>query len=186
MAARETGREFAVPHRCFTRLVDRFVRSRLARHTLRVGKMLLFAAVVAAFASCSKSGGPTSPPPELKHQFVPDSVQAVFSENCAYPGCHAGPSPGAGLDLSPAHAYESLIDVPSRSCAPRVRVRPGQPDSSCIVDRLMGDVVPMMPLAGWIPPASRMIVVHWIAAGAPSVESSHRPTSIMAHSGARP
>lgn len=147
---------------CFAR---RTRRSRLAS----LAAMLAAAAIA---GSCGGRGGPTSPEPPASPRalYVPDSVQAIFDENCAYAGCHAGPTPTAGLDLTPDRAYASLIDVPSASCASMSRVRPGVPDQSCLVSRLTGFVAPSMPLAGWIAPEAATIVVRWIAAGAPGVD----------------
>jgi hypothetical protein len=94
-------------------------------------------------------------------------VQAVFDRSCAASECHSGRFPAAGLDLSRDSSYARLVDVPSFACDPLVRVRPYRPDSSCLVQRLSGEVGPQMPAGGTITAAELATIRHWIEVGAP-------------------
>ncbi len=104
---------------------------------------------------------PFSPPVSF---VVPDSVQSIFDDNCV--GCHAGASPAGGLDLSPDSSFAALVDVPSLSCSPLVRVRPSEPDNSCLMLRLTGATTPQMPLGGQLTTAQIDVVRGWIEQGA--------------------
>jgi hypothetical protein len=65
--------------------------------------------------------------------------------------CHQGSS-GAGsvLSLEPDKAYDQLVNVPARqSCAPELRVTPGDPDASVLFLKIAGTTC-----GGRMPPAS--------------------------------
>jgi hypothetical protein len=181
--------ELTVSYPSTPRPTHRSERGGTIHRPLAASPVLLLAITTLVFVSCSGDHpsitAPPSSPPVPGAMLLPDSIQAIFTESCAYQGCHAGPRPMAGLDLSPERAYATLVDVPSVSCPSRLRVRPGQPDSSCLIDRLSGRVEPMMPLAGWLPTDSRTIVVRWIESGAPGVASRSRPAVSARHREAR-
>ena len=104
---------------------------------------------------------PGPPPPPV----TPDSVQAIFDGNCAFSGCHGGSAPVAGLDLSAAHSYRLLVDIPSQTCTSLLRVKPFKPDSSCVIKRLTGEVPPQMPPGG-LSTAQVNVIRNWITEGA--------------------
>lgn len=80
-----------------------------------------------------------------------DAIQAnVFTPTCATAGCHSAASQAGGLVLEAGQAFDSLVtngDSNNSACAP-LRVDPGSPDNSCLVQRIQGDVMPQMPLGG--------------------------------------
>lgn len=105
----------------------------------------------------------TQGPPQV---FVtPDSIQTIFTNSCS---CHSGSSPAAGMDLSEGNSYAFIVNVGSNACAPLDRVEPGDPDNSCIVQRIEGTVAPQMPLGGSpLDPADIAKIRSWITQGAP-------------------
>ncbi len=102
-----------------------------------------------------------------------ESIQAeVFDRSCALSGCHAGPNPQLGLDLTAGNARQSLVGVASVERPDLQRVNPGNPDDSYLVIKLEGTdsrlVGGRMPL-NQSPLDSELIgiVREWIADGAP-------------------
>ena len=67
-------------------------------------------------------------------------VQPIFTRSCATTGCHTGTRASAGLDLRAGTAYGDLVGVGSSAamCGGRVRVVPGDPDASYLLDKLTG------------------------------------------------
>ncbi len=92
----------------------------------------------------------------------------VFAVSCAFEACHAGPNPKAGLDLSTADAaYAHLVEQPA-TLADGIRVMPGDPDGSLLVQVLSAAVgdVRQMPPGFALSSAQIGRVRDWIAAGA--------------------
>jgi hypothetical protein len=125
--------------------------------------------VLLALGACTTKFKPLVP--VLGPLETPDSVQAIFSANCAEtPGCHTGPTPTGDQDLSAGKSYAMIVDHVSSACAPLMRIRPFYPDSSCIMERITGRVQPQMPLGGpYLAPADTSIIFNWIKVGAPGV-----------------
>jgi hypothetical protein len=65
-------------------------------------------------------------------------VSALFERSCTTAGCHVGPTPQMGMDLTPERFFESTVGVPSQERADLLRVHPGRPDSSYVVMKLEG------------------------------------------------
>lgn len=113
------------------------------------------------FVSCAAGDGPTS--------FA--AIQSeILTPSCAFSGCHDMASQSAGLDLSEGQAYASLVDVPSSQVFLRLRVEPGKPDDSYLVQKIRGASTIMggrMPLGA--PPLSAdeiAGIVEWVENGA--------------------
>jgi hypothetical protein len=68
-------------------------------------------------------------------------IQPIFTQNCAFAGCHAGPTPAAGLNLEAGQAYANLVGVPSRQVPNLLlnRVEPGDPVNSYLFMKHSGD-----------------------------------------------
>lgn len=98
-----------------------------------------------------------------------DDIQAnVFTPNCATAGCHTGGVPAGGMDLTAGAAFANLVNVASNNpgCA-ALRVNPGDPDTSCLIQRLEGTVMPQMPFGGpALAQAQIDDISQWIADGA--------------------
>lgn len=56
-------------------------------------------------------------------------IQPIFDNTCA--GCHGANGP-AGLDLRAGESYDNLVGVISNTNQNRLRVEPGNPDSSAL------------------------------------------------------
>jgi hypothetical protein len=66
-------------------------------------------------------------------------VQTIFTQRCATGTCHVGATAKAGLDLSTGLSHAELFNVASGQCGgSRMRVLPGKPDESYLVDKLLG------------------------------------------------
>jgi hypothetical protein len=97
------------------------------------------------------------------------NVQPLFDGNCT--GCHSGPFPSAGLNLSAASSYGALVNVLSSECTSTKLVAPGDSASSYLVHKLLGTgpcyVGVRMPFGGTPFTASEMLIVTtWIDQGA--------------------
>ena len=97
-------------------------------------------------------------------------VEPVLADSCAGMGCHKPPVLAAGLDLSAGHAYADLVGVSSSQCNMRLRVAPGQPDASYLLDKIVGINLckgTKMPKSGSLSPAEIAAISEWICRGAP-------------------
>lgn len=103
--------------------------------------------------------------------------QHVFAPTCSRDTCHSGPQEMHSLSLMPGEAYAFLVGVmpdnlPARM-AGKLRVDPGNPGNSFLIDKLRGTLGSTegerMP-RGLAPlPAREIALVEaWIAAGAPA------------------
>lgn len=99
-------------------------------------------------------------------------VQPIFSASCALRGCHGATSPKEGLDLSSGAAYSNLVNVAAHECSNRLRVKPGDPAASYVMNKLMGVSLcsgSQMPKAGSsLPKAEINSIGAWICSGAPN------------------
>jgi hypothetical protein len=97
-----------------------------------------------------------------------DSIQAnVFTPICT--ACHAGATAPEGLRLDTADSYTLLVNVASSEVPSLLRVAPGDPDSSYLIQKLEGHaaVGARMPYGGPYLAADTIAVIsEWIAAGA--------------------
>ena len=98
----------------------------------------------------------------------------VFTPICAT--CHAGGSAPLGLRLDEGAAYAMLVNAPSAEVPGLLRVDPGNPDDSYLIQKIEGRaaVGDQMPLGGPpLPPDTIAIIRQWITDGAqpPSAEA---------------
>jgi len=96
------------------------------------------------------------------------SIQAnVLTPMCI--GCHAGAAAPAGLRLDASSSYALLVGVPSAEGGSVLRVAPGNPGGSYLVQKLEGSaaVGARMPLGGpYLDAATLAVIRQWIADGA--------------------
>lgn len=96
------------------------------------------------------------------------SIQAnVLTPRCTV--CHSGAAAPAGLRLDEGNSFALLVGVPSREVSSMLRVAPGQPDDSYLVQKLEGRaaVGARMPLGGpFLDDATIAVIRQWIAEGA--------------------
>lgn len=94
----------------------------------------------------------------------------IFTPSCAKSGCHAGPAPAQGMNLSDGQTFANTVGVPSTEVASLDRVEPGNPDDSYLVRKVEGtaSVGGRMPLDGppFLTNAQMQSIRDWIAAGA--------------------
>ena len=91
----------------------------------------------------------------------------VFTPICTV--CHAGGAAPQGLRLDSANSYNLLVNVPSNEVPSLMRIKPGDPDNSYLVQKIEGHaaVGGQMPLGG--PPLSAEQIAairQWVTDGA--------------------
>lgn len=142
---------------------------------MRPSRMATIAAV-AAITGCAGNGegldengrpveeGPVPLEPQLS------SIQEnVFTPFCTT--CHSGSAAPLGLRLDAGASYAMLVNAPSVEVPSLLRVSPGNPDTSYLIQKIEGTaaVGARMPLNGPPLPAETIAVIRqWIAAGAPA------------------
>ena len=103
-----------------------------------------------------------------------DAIQAnVFTPICSV--CHIGATAPQGLMLDAAHSYNLLVDHPSTEVPSILRVAPGDPTNSYIIQKLEGHaaVGGQMPLGETpLPAATIAFIAQWITDGAPASSSA--------------
>jgi hypothetical protein len=128
-------------------------------------------AALLLLAACGGGSGSTAssmmPPasgqsPPLMATF--DSIQAnIFTPLCAT--CHSGPNPPVNLNLDATHSYNDLINVPSTEQPTIVRVKPGDPMNSFLVQHIQSD-------GDGASPTDLTFIEQWITDGAPPSASA--------------
>jgi hypothetical protein len=99
----------------------------------------------------------------------------VFTPICS--GCHAGGAAPEGLRLDAVNSYSLLIAVPSTEVSSVLRVKPGDPNDSYIVQKIEGHaaVGAQMPFGGPPLPAATIAVIRqWISDGALHADAATR------------
>ena len=150
--------------------------------TIQFNKLLPFTgimglSVLLALASCTAGDGtgldaggrplPPAPPPNDDFQEIQDTI---FTARCV--GCHSGANAPQGLRLDAGNSFAMLVNAPSTEVPGLMRVNPGNPDASYLVQKIQGNaaVGVRMPANG--PPYLNQtqidLVRGWIAAGAPA------------------
>ena len=95
----------------------------------------------------------------------------VFSVRCAIPECHGGGNVQYGLRLDPGFSAGNLINVPSPRNPNLIRVIPGDPDASFLIQKLQGTQTlgDRMPDGGpYLTTAQVNVIRQWIQDGAPT------------------
>ena len=54
--------------------------------------------------------------------------QQIFSQSCAFSGCHGGSFPAEGLDLREGMAYAEIVNVRSSQRSSLDLIEPSEPD----------------------------------------------------------
>ena len=149
-------------------------------HPCKAPNVLL---ALSAFALSACDGGEgtgqiASPPPSSAFGPNFSEIQdSVFTVTCATSGCHAGASAPQGLRLDAASSFGLLVNVASMEVPSLLRVAPGDPDDSYLIQKLEGTaaVGERMPLGG--PPLEQAaidVIRQWITDGA---VDDRRPSS---------
>lgn len=136
-------------------------------------KAAVTVSLVAILLSACTGGDGSSLPPRLP----PESIGPNFSEiqasiiepNCATTGCHLGAAAPQGLRLDSANSYGMLVGVASSEASSILRVAPGNPNNSYLIQKLEGtaSVGAQMPLgAPALEQAAIDVIRQWISDGA--------------------
>jgi hypothetical protein len=149
----------------------------------RKGSALVLAACLAGCAGNGKgldqngqpigsgSGATSSGPITADFQSIQDNV---FTPICSK--CHIGASAPEGLQLDAAHSYNLLVGVPSAEVPSLMRVKPGDPDNSYMVQKIEGAsgiLGGQMPLGETpLPQATIDAIRQWITNGAPNATTA--------------
>ena len=96
---------------------------------------------------CGSSGGGGGGGNDSTGGMLPTTIEPsivsiqnlVFTPKCALSGCHTGPNPQNGLDLTMGGATDNLVNVPATWDANFLRVEAGNPDDSYLYMKLIGD-----------------------------------------------
>jgi hypothetical protein len=143
---------------------------------LLLSRALLGAALL-LIAACSGNGegldvngrplAPGSGTVPLSADFA--SIQAnIFTPICSV--CHIGGGAPEGLRLDAANSYNMLVGVPSTEVPSLLRVKPGDPADSYIIQKLQGHaaVGAQMPFGGpYLSADTIAFIQQWITNGAP-------------------
>ena len=62
----------------------------------------------------------------------------IFTPTCASSGCHGGASPQQGMNLSASQIFSNIVNVSSAEVPSLMRVKPGDPDNSYLVQKVEG------------------------------------------------
>jgi PKD repeat protein len=65
--------------------------------------------------------------------------QQIFSQSCAFSGCHGGSSPAEGMDLRSGSAYANIVNVRSSQMSSLDRIEPSDPENSYLYLKVTGD-----------------------------------------------
>lgn len=128
------------------------------------------------------SSAPSSAPEPLSADF--QSIQDnVFTPICTR--CHIGADAPEGLQLDQAHSYALLVGVPSAEVPTVLRVKPGDPTDSYLIQKLTdasGIVGVQMPFGGpYLPQTTIAFIEQWISNGAPQATAAASSDPSVAH-----
>ena len=95
----------------------------------------------------------------------------IFTPSCALSGCHAGPAPAQGMNLSVGQAYANIVNITAlQGGGSFIRIIPGDPDNSYLVQKVEGTAGgARMPFGA--PPLSTALIQDlrdWVSDGAPN------------------
>lgn len=129
--------------------------------------------LVSVLLSACTGGDGSSLPPRLPPGVIGPNfseIQAsIIEPNCATTGCHLGAAAPQGLRLDSANSYGMLVGVASRESSSVLRVAPGDPNNSYLIQKLEGtaSVGAQMPLgAPALEQATINVIRQWISDGA--------------------
>jgi hypothetical protein len=108
------------------------------------GALAIALAIGGVLTGCAGSGGgggtsqPACKPPAQPSVSFAGNIQPIFDRSCALGGCHSGPAPTGGQDLTAGHSYKQSVNVRSTQQPKLKRVLPGNPDDSYMVRKIRG------------------------------------------------
>lgn len=91
------------------------------------------------------NAGSRPKPPKCTSQVAGDpisyqnNIAPILAQSCGLAGCHIPPTVNFALDLSPAKAYDQIVDVDSVQDLRLKRIKPGDPERSYLLLKLQPD-----------------------------------------------
>ncbi len=144
----------------------------------RIWLFACLAGILATLGCDEKLSNLAGPTPSLEPTFA--SIQHDIFESADSAGrtacttCHTstGRNPSGGFNLNHDVAYDQLVNSAVREKAGAIRVIPGDPDNSYLVQKLEGSIAitgRRMPQNGppYLTDGQILIIRRWIAIGAP-------------------
>jgi hypothetical protein len=135
----------------------------------------LAATAAVSLGGCAGDGtgldanGRPLPPGPLPNSDFQEIQDTIFTPICSV--CHSGANAPQGLRLDAGNSYALLVNVASAEVPGTLRVNPGNPNASYLVQKIEGTaaVGVRMPANGppYLPQDRIDLVRRWIAAGAP-------------------
>jgi mono/diheme cytochrome c family protein len=139
-------------------------------------KGILLVSLVFALAACTagngegldQNGQPIPPGPTGASDF--QQIQdTIFTPICS--ACHIGANAPQGMRLDAANSYAMIVGVPSNEVPGLMRINPGNPDTSYLVQKIQGNAAQGVRMPANGPPYLTQdqidLVRRWVAAGAP-------------------
>ncbi len=112
------------------------------------------------------SGGKDSNSPDETPATLTEIQTDIFSKSCAFSSCHGDGGNSGLLKLDPELSYAQLVNA-AASEAGKIRVVPGDPDGSYLVERLEHpDTAEVMPPGQPLDAAKLERIRSWIVDGA--------------------
>jgi hypothetical protein len=152
-----------------------------ASNLWRAARRLFVPNICALLAACGSgdgfvgSGGASGP---LAPNF--DSIQAnVFEPICEH--CHSGANAPVGLRLDAANSYSLLVGIASGERPNLLRVAPGDPNNSFLVQKLEGTAGIGERMPAGLPALAQAdiaVIRQWITDGAPPSSSTGGPIRV--------
>src|SRR6188768_508197 len=172
---RGTGLRPGVTHACRGYIPGRFGMS-VGSNNFLAAKGILLTMLVLALAACTAGNGegldsngqpnPINPPAASDFQQIQDTI---FTPICT--ACHIGANAPQGMRLDAANSYAMIVGVPSNEVPGLMRINPGNPDASYLVQKIQGNAAQGVRMPANGPPYLTQeqidLVRRWVAAGAP-------------------
>jgi hypothetical protein len=144
-------------------------------------KGFFLAPLTLALLACSAGNGegldqngqplPINPPAVSDFQQIQDTI---FTPICSQ--CHIGANAPQGMRLDAANSYAMIVNVASNEVPALLRINPGNPDASYLVQKIQGNAAQgvRMPANGppYLTQAQIDLIRGWVAAGAPAASSA--------------
>lgn len=155
----------ASPERRISYLVELLVVKTRRKAALPAWSGLLLGAVLVLGCCLLPSQAAAQDPSVLNLDELEHRVTEIFEGSCARSGCHAGPTPQQGMNLSRGQFFNAIVGKPSQERPDLKRVHPGKPDSSYLVHKIEARsniVGAQMPLVGKLSEEEVQTIKEWI------------------------
>lgn len=139
----------------------------LCRNSFLAATLIVLSGCAGNGEGLDEGGRPIQPPaPNDDFQEIQNTI---FTPVCTV--CHVGANAPQGLRLDAGNSYAALVNVASAEVPSLMRINPGNPDASYLVQKIQGTaaVGSRMPANGppFLSQAQIDLIRSWVAAGAP-------------------